>query len=257
MTTGNNDLSMRKVGSIEQLKTAVGQEICGILGRENPRFSEMPQDLMLALVDAAGNVKGKKLTREDELLVKSYKALTAVNGAVEKGLVRESDEAESLADALVYSQMNPANAIKYLEEGRHSKLTRLNGPNLLSPRELIGALEIHADFSGIFKGISVAKIVQAADQCGIRLGEFQVSDEDLHLIASALNEHKISIGRSVDRNDPIDGPFSELRVLRFIGQSIVSSSQAVTPLRDDERSDNPGTRIRSFNDFAGLDEDDL
>ena len=110
---------------------------------------------------------GTQLSLRQEALIHLGRTMSAMDKVIGKGLIATPEEAEVVTDALVWTDINPSSALKYLSKqvGRMERV--------LSPGELAGALTLLEDCPDA----SISALARAADMVGVALEPEMGTDE--------------------------------------------------------------------------------
>lgn len=214
-------------------------------------FEDADPALAFAEADLAKDKPKKDRTTRELAMIHLSDTITAVNGVVEDGLVKTPVEAEELSDALVYGQVRPSTAIKYLRAVGNTHLERT-----LSPRELASAVTLHSDLAYEDEDVSIATIVRAADATGVSLS--RVPDEvDVDVILGSLESYNGKAEIHVIEDDPIEGPVGARKKIGVHGVRLAGRSEASVNAIDVGDKLKGAARVQAFvEDIAGIDDPD-
>lgn len=251
------EIELRPAAEIEALHTQVHQTALESFVSRYAPFEGLDPALLFAEAELAIDKPKDVRSEREKALVHFQGTITAVDNAVNNGLVRSPAEAELLTDALVYGQMKPSAAIKYLRPSGagSSKLGRA-----LSPRELATAITVHNDFLYKDEGVTIATIARIADATGVSLDTqtASISEEDTSLIASSLETYRDAIVElPIVETDPFDGPVPGRKKILVNGTTMAERGEAgVNVMHADDTYIGPG-RVAAFAmDLAGIDDPD-
>ena len=239
---------------IEALKETVLSTALDTFTDLHPHFVDVPLPVLFAEARIATDIARKERNPRERQVVHFVSTLTAVGNAVVSGFIETPEEATTLTDALLYANINPSAAIRFLNPDKVSrKLTRA-----LTPRELAAAVILRDDFSYEDDTVSIPTLANAAREIGINLEDAQVDDDALSLLAAAI-EHYDGISRfGRVEDDPIDGPVMTRRGYQFTGSTALRSDPSlVNHLQPEDVNVDPLTRIFNYAEEALIPVEDL
>lgn len=246
-----SEIVKKSPAEIELLQHRVYESALESFNSKYSWFEDTDPALMLAEADLAKDKPKKERTSRELAVIHLSDTITAVNGAVEDGLVRRSDEAEELSDALVYGLVRPATAIKYLRAVGNTNLERT-----LSPSELANVISVHGDIAYEDESVSIATIVRAADATGVSL-QRNPDEVDVDVILSSIRIYDGNVELHVVKDDAIDGPIASRKKMGIHGVTLVGRSEASVNAMDVGDTLNGPARVQAFaQDLAGIDDPD-
>jgi len=241
-----SELDTRSLTDLDSVHSTVhATALESFLDKHNLPKDTDPALLVAQAELASGKDKPDRTEREVEL-VRWLQAMTAVDNAVGKGLIATGNDAEVLTDAIVYGDINPKSAIKYLKVFGSSNLERA-----LTPRELATAIAVSEDIGA---EVSIATIARIADATGISLKEGLLDDADITMLLSSLDAYTGTVTYSGVEDDLVDGPVPTKHKKEVTGTTLLKRSSAGTnPAYSDEGSTGAG-RVDDFAEMAGIDD---
>lgn len=186
--------------------------------------------VLFARAEIAAEKPKSDRSRQEKALVHLSGTITAIERAVDSGLVVSPEDAGMLTDAIIYSSMRPSSAIKYLKRAGNTKLGRA-----ITPKELVAALGIYEDFIYEDDTVSVALIVRAADAAGVSLAEGEINDFDLTMIEGSISRYRGGIDIHDIEDDPRDGPVQKVWKKSIAGAALARSGGSINPLSTADR----------------------
>lgn len=188
---------------VEAMNTAVIETAIKATVDLYPEFADLDPAILFAEAELAKakahELGSKQLSKREKALIQLLNISTAAEKAIKKGLLKSTDEAEAIADALVATGTNPSSTLKYLKVGSGSKLERA-----LSPAELVTCLGTLEDFQYDDTPVSIATIARIADKIGVSLEE-PINEYDMALIDAAMERYSAYVERHGVKDDPRDG----------------------------------------------------
>lgn len=216
-----------------------------------PEVQDVEPSVLFADAVLAQEKDASRRTEYEAGVLRLSQTIVAVQGAIEKGLVKSPIEVSALTESLIWGSIKPSRAISYLSGPGNSNLTRA-----LSPLELASAINIRGELISP----SIATIVLAAEQAGVTLdGTKDVDDEDLHLICACIEECSWIGGRKIARytENPDDGGVDRLvRTVAVSGTTIRNLVGSVTILNDEDALTGH-RRAEEYLETTGADEEDF